>query len=298
VLDSQARELVLIRVVSFSNRSPDQIRVRIPARLTGKATQERFHHKNALSRFYGSTPDCRYEPTVQVSVNDLGSAFFIIPESATLADTWPAVIKERPSDSHEIDIDPNGRVNVGIYTEGPNALLLAEKQLDRGAAREVEVPIACTYECFTPIGISSQYLNQCNRYSELDSAKKAACQSRVDACAPFLREFSNARTTHPTLGMPWSNSQKVQECGPTRYVQSDLEGSWRPGYVSECLDSWQQTVIHKRRVIEGIQNAPAFLTLSEESTRVELSYTDDEPLAAAKISREKQWGPTKIQQTQ
>jgi hypothetical protein len=46
------------------------------------------------------------------------------------------------------------------------------------------------------------------------------------------------------------------------------------------------------------QNAPAFLNLTEESTRVELSYTDDEPLGAAKVSRERPWGATKIQQTQ
>ena len=297
-LESQARKLVLIRVISIQNQSPDAIRVKLPARLVGKATREINSYINSADKgsMFGSTPDCRYEPAVRRQEIDYGSDFFLLPGSPTLADSWTAVLRERPTDSQIVDIDPNGRTYVGIYAEGPKALDLAQKALDPGAAREVEVPISCRYECFYPAAPNSAYLNQCERFSDVQAEKKSACQARLAACVPFLQEFAANRTTHPQYGMPWSRSEKAQECGSARFRDLYVEGVLNR--KDECNEPWHQIVVHTRRVLEGVKKEPVFINLSESSTRVHLSYVDDQNIGMGLIAREREWTRIKIQQTQ
>ena len=296
-LESQARKLTLIRVLSLDNRSPDAVRATLPARLIGKATQDVFQFINAVGGFsFGSTPDCRYEPGMRSQQIDYGSSFFLIPESPILADSWTGVLKERPTDSHAVDIDPNGRLLVGLYAEGPKASEMQEKALDHGASREIEVPISCRYECFNPGAPNPAYLNQCERFSDVEATKKSACIARVAACVPFLQEFAGKRTTHPKYGMPWSNSEKTQECGAARYRDLYVEGVVKR--QEECSEPWHQIVVHTRRVLEGVKKEPVFITLSEDSTRIRLSYTDDQNLTLGLIARDRPWTTEKIQQTQ
>ena len=236
------------------------------------------------------------EPGVRRQELDYGSDFFILPGSPTLADNWTAILKERPTDSQLVDLEPNGRTYVGIYAEGPRAQDLTQKSLDPGAAREVEVPISCRYECFYPTAQNPAYLYQCERFSDVQAEKKAACQARIAACVPFLQEFASNRTTHPQLGMPWSRSDKAQECGSARFRDLYREGV--TNRKDECGDPWHQVVVHTRRVLEGVKKEPVFITLVESSTRVHLSYVDDQNIGMGLISRERPWSGLKIQQTQ